>query len=141
MKREKIAFALTALISLSISTQAWSAPESKMPSMKDCQEECKKCSKMCEDVLALCQKKGGKYADNKQINNLKDCVASCNLSADYLSRNSGSHTKSCGFCAKICKTCAASCDALSDDKQIKECAAECHKCGDMCTEMSKMDMN
>lgn len=114
---------------------------SAMPTMASCIEECKKCKKICETTLAYCKKKGGKHAEAKHINVLKDCIASCNLSADYMTRNSANHMKSCGFCAEICKACAESCEEFKDDKQMKECAEECRRCAESCTKMSKMDMS
>ena len=114
---------------------------SAMPTMSSCIDECKKCKKMCEDTLAYCKKKGGKLAEGKLINRLKDCVASCNLSADYMTRVSASHTKSCGFCAEICTACAVACEEFKDDKQMKDCAEECRRCADSCSKMAKMDMS
>jgi hypothetical protein len=106
--------------------------------MEACEAQCKKCQKVCEATLVYCQKKGGKHAEAKHINTLKDCILSCKTSADYLSRNSANHMKSCGFCAAICKVCAESCEAFTDDKKMKDCAAECRKCAESCEKMSNM---
>lgn len=114
---------------------------SVMPTMASCTEQCRKCDKVCETTLAYCRKKGGKHAEVKSISRLEDCIASCKLSADYMSRKSENHMKSCGFCAEICRSCAETCEQFKDDKQMKECAEECRRCLDSCTKMSKMDMS
>lgn len=112
--------------------------EAQMPTMASCEQTCRSCKKVCQDTLKYCQKKGGKHADAKHINTLKDCINACQTSADALSRKSALHTKSCGFCAEICRACAASCDAFKDDKQMIACANECRKCAESCEKMSKM---
>lgn len=106
--------------------------------MDACEATCRKCQKVCEETLAYCKKKGGKHAEAKHINTLKDCILSCKTSADFLSRNSANHMKSCGFCASICKVCAESCDTFADDKKMKDCADECRKCAESCEKMSNM---
>ena len=106
--------------------------------MESCEDVCRKCQKVCEDTLAYCEKKGGKHSEVKHLNTLKDCITACKTSADFLSRKSERHTKSCAFCAEICKACATSCEAFGDDKQMKDCAAECRRCASSCDKMAKM---
>jgi len=130
-------FALCASSTITVlpaSAQAKSAPVT----MESCLATCRKCQKVCENTLAYCKKKGGKHAEAKHINVLKDCIQACKTSADFLSRNSENHGKSCGLCAEICKLCAQSCEAMSDDKQMKDCAAECRKCAESCDKMASM---
>lgn len=110
--------------------------EAKQVTMKSCIEECTKCQKACEETLAYCKKKGGKLADKELTNALKDCVQSCKLSADYMTRMSASHMKSCGFCAEICKACAEACEKFKGDKQLEQCAQECRKCNESCEAMA-----
>lgn len=106
-------------------------------SMQACLDQCRKCHSVCEKTLAYCQKKGGKYADAKHVNIMKDCILACKTSADFLSRNSELHNFSCGFCAAICRACAKSCETFKDDKQMKECADECNRCSSSCEKMCK----
>lgn len=106
--------------------------------MEACEAQCKNCQKVCQETLAYCKDKGGKYAEAKHLNTLKDCILACKTSADFLSRNSANHMKSCGFCAAICKTCADSCATFADDKKLKECVAECRKCAESCDKMANM---
>lgn len=97
---------------------------------------CGKCKTVCEETLKYCQKKGGKHADAKHINTLKDCIKTCDLASDLASRNSALHEKAAAVCAQACKTCAESCEAF-DDKKMKDCAEECRKCATMCASDSK----
>jgi hypothetical protein len=135
------------LISLMIGLFAFSATSSiisalparaEAMNMAACRTQCKICQKVCEDTLAYCQKKGGKYADAKHINTLKDCILACKTSANFLARNSANHMKSCGFCAAICKICADSCVTFTDDKTMKDCVAECRRCAESCDKMASM---
>lgn len=121
-----------------ISLPAFAEKASETMSMESCEEVCKKCQKVCENTLAYCEKKGGKHADAKHLDLLKDCITACKTSADFLSRKSDNHTKSCAFCAEICKLCALSCESFEDDKQMKECGAECRRCESSCAKMAEM---
>ncbi len=97
---------------------------------------CTKCKSVCEDTLKYCKKKGGKHADQKHINALKDCIKACDFTSDLGSRNSALHAKAAAVCAEACNTCAASCEAF-DDKKMKDCAAECRACAKMCASDDK----
>jgi hypothetical protein len=104
--------------------------------MESCQTQCRNCQKICEKTLAYCQKKGGKHAEAKHINTLKDCITACKTSADFLNRKSERHAKSCAFCAEICRACAVSCETFKGDKQMQDCAAECRRCAESCDKMA-----
>ncbi len=130
-------FAFSSNTSISAQTGT-NTQNATMPSMESCEAVCRKCQKVCEKTLAYCRKKGGKHAENKHLDTLRDCIAACKMSAEFLSRNSANHAKSCGFCADICKLCAESCESFGDDKQMKDCAAECRKCVESCEKMSNM---
>ncbi len=114
--------------------------EASHPTMKSCIEECKRCQKVCEETLAYCKKKGGKHAGKAHLNVIQDCIQSCKLSADYMTRESANHMQSCGFCAEICKACAETCEQFKGDKQMEKCAQECRKCAESCEKMSSHKM-
>lgn len=97
---------------------------------------CSKCKSVCEDTLKYCKKKGGKHADKKHINALKDCIKACDFTSDLGSRDSALHAKAAAVCAEACNTCAASCEAF-DDQKMKDCAAECRACAKMCASGDK----
>ena len=115
------------------------AQQSSAPvTMESCEAQCRKCQKICENTLGYCKKKGGKHTELKHLNVLQDCILVCKTSAEFLSRKSENHTRSCAFCAGICKICAKSCESMSEDKQMKACAEECRRCAASCEEMAKM---
>lgn len=99
-----------------------------------CASECKTCAAECEKTLAYCLKQGGKHKEGKHIQSLKDCIATCKISHDFMSRGSDLSSQTCAVCAQACKRCADTCATFSD-KAMQECAAECRKCEKSCTEM------
>lgn len=115
--------------------------EVKEVTMQSCIERCKKCQKVCEDTLAYCKKKGGKLAEKENLNALQDCIASCKLSADYMTRASANHMKSCEFCSEICKKCTEACEKFKGDKQMEKCAEECRTCEESCRKMASGHAN
>ncbi len=98
-----------------------------------CKVDCKSCAEMCKKMLAYCLKKGGKHADPKHINTMKDCIALCTANADLASRSSKYQAKIKEQCAKVCAECAKSCEALND-KELKACVDKCNECASLCGE-------
>ncbi len=101
-----------------------------------CQTTCKDCAAVCETTLAYCRKQGGQHVTAAHLNALRDCIATCKLSADFMNRNSDAMKESCFLCKEICERCAASCDAFKDDPKMKECSDTCRKCAKTCEKMS-----
>jgi hypothetical protein len=101
-----------------------------------CASECKTCASECEKTLAYCLKQGGKHKESKHIQALKDCIATCKISQDFMSRGSDLSSQTCAVCAEACKRCAESC-ATFKDKAMQQCADECKKCEESCASMSK----
>ena len=97
---------------------------------------CKDCAKMCEDMLAYCQKKGGKHASAEHIKTLEDCIALCKACTDFESRESTLAPKLHQVCAEACDKCAKSCADLKD-KKLDDCVAQCKKCATSCKDSGK----
>lgn len=129
-----LAAPLTALAQGSEQTKQVSekAPQKGMPG---CVSECKTCQAKCEATLNYCLKQGGKHTEAKHIQKLKDCIATCKISHDFMARGSDLSSKTCAVCAEACKRCAESC-AQFKDKAMQDCAAECRKCQESCTSMA-----
>lgn len=98
-----------------------------------CKTDCKACAEVCKKALAYCQKKGGKHADAKHINTLKDCIALCDANSDLSSRKSKLSADLMKICAKACSDCAKSCEALND-KELKACIDSCNNCAKLCSD-------
>ncbi|MBV9345443.1 MAG: hypothetical protein JOZ03_10705 [Gammaproteobacteria bacterium] len=60
------------------------------------------------------------------------CADLCRASADTLLRASTLQRIVCRACAEVCAKCAAACEALVNDAQLKECTAVCLSCFDAC---------
>ena len=67
-----------------------------------------------------------------------DCALICSTCADFMSRGSPLHTRTCGVCAEVCELCAKSCEALGADATMKACAEACRACAASCLRMSRM---
>ena len=92
---------------------------------------CANCAVTCEKTLAYFQKKGGKYAEAKNLDSLKDCIALCKASADLKSRNSAHATKLDAVCNEVCKQCAEMCKEMKDPA-LADCIKSCETCHDCC---------
>ena len=72
---------------------------------------------------------GGMELDPVHLRLLLDCAQMCEMTADFMSRNSPYHLYLCEVCAAICEACAESC-ALAG--AMEECAAICQECIVVC---------
>jgi hypothetical protein len=107
--------------------------------MQECIQNCTDCFQVCSQVIGHCLSKGGKHADPKHIKLLEDCSKVCNLSADFMVRNSELHMSTCRACAEVCQACAKSCQEMASDDQVMQiCADICRSCADSCLKMVKM---
>jgi len=104
-------------------------------SITECTSECKTCQVECEKTLSYCLKQDDSHKEPKHIQVLKDCIATCKVSHDFMSRSSDLAGKVCSLCAEACKRCAESCSAFKD-KVMQHCANECRKCEQSCRKMA-----
>lgn len=104
--------------------------------METCIQNCLDGYKICSQLLSHCLEKGGKHADPQHIKLLLDCATICEVSADFMLRNSDRHSSICEVCAEICIACAESCEAIADDAMMKKCVDACRKCASSCEQMA-----
>lgn len=104
--------------------------------MKDCIDNCTTSHHVCLETLAYCLDKGGKHMDAAHIRVLIDCAETCQISANFMLRNSPLHGRTCGVCAEACERCAQACEAFGGDPQMKKCAEICRRCAKTCREMA-----
>lgn len=100
-----------------------------------CQTECATCANTCKQTKAYAQKQGGKYAAPTTLNALDDCISTCSLSKNFISRHSSLMKQACTLCKEACTRCAEACESYKDDKTMKSCADECRKCATSCDKM------
>jgi hypothetical protein len=116
---------------------AFAQTKGAAPEHAGCMTECNKCQSTCEDILKYCNAQGKEHKDAKHVNAIKDCVSTCKLSKDLLSRGSDLAGQTCALCAEACKRCAESCASFKNDKKMQACAEECRKCESTCQAMAK----
>ena len=105
--------------------------------METCIQNCLDCYQVCSQLLSHCLEKGVKRAESQHIKLLGDCATICNLSADFMLRDSEYHSSTCEVCAEICIACAESCEAIADDEMIKKYVHACRKCASSCEKMAQ----
>lgn len=106
-------------------------------SMLECIDACSECHSVCTEMVTHCLQRGGKHADTTHIRLLLDCADICRISMDFMLRRSDVHHLTCGVCAEVCRRCAASCEQMADDDQMRWCAEVCRLCAQSCDTMSK----
>ncbi|MCM2324551.1 MAG: four-helix bundle copper-binding protein [Oligoflexia bacterium] len=102
-----------------------------------CAVECLNCHSICLRSIRHCLGMGGKHAEPDHIGLLVSCAELCQTTENFLLTSdpklSGRVSE---VCAEACETCAASCDGLADDPQMKSCAAICRSCAASCREIA-----
>jgi len=98
----------------------------------------KNCSIYCNNCLSSCLK-GYNYQNIEScIKICIDCISICNVSSDFLARNSLYSRHIMRECVEICTACAEECELHSNtDDSCNECAVACRECIEEC----KMFMN
>lgn len=104
--------------------------------MQACLDNCTECHQVCLETIQHCLEKGGAHADPEHIKLLSDCVAICQTSANFLTRQSGRHGSICAVCAQICDACAEDCEKFGEDEMMKQCAEVCRRCAQSCRQMA-----
>ena len=108
------------------------AQESK--NLSESIQNCLKCHFICLETINYCLQQGGKYANADRIQLLMDCAHICQISADFMIRNSSMHVYTCEACAEICRNCTIECADMSDE-ELDQCAEACRDCAASCRKM------
>jgi len=108
------------------------------PAMQECIRNCTECHRVCLETVAHCLQLGGPHAEAAHIRLLLDCVQICATSADFMTRRSDLHARTCAVCAEVCERCAEDCEQFGDDEQMKRCAEVCRRCAQSCRQMAHM---
>jgi len=105
--------------------------------MQRCIQLCQDCHAICIQMIGHCLKLGGRHAAPDHIRLLMDCAQICTTTADYMSRGSSFHDRTCGLCSEICRRCVESCEqVVGDDQMVKQCADLCRRCSGSCERMA-----
>jgi hypothetical protein len=104
--------------------------------IKQCLDDCQNCHAICLATSQYCLTTGGRHAEATHIRTLLDCAAICEISMDFMLRQSQFQNQMCTLCADICRQCADSCDSFGNDQAMKNCANMCRQCAQSCDAMA-----
>jgi hypothetical protein len=99
-------------------------------------QELRECQDHCLACIQHCLRSGGMHAEARHIRTLFDCSALCDAAAGFLARQSDFHPRVCAVCAEQCDLCAASCERIKDDEEMRACALVCRRCAETCRALS-----
>ncbi|MEI9906446.1 MAG: four-helix bundle copper-binding protein [Asticcacaulis sp.] len=81
--------------------------------LRACIQQCWECRDTCQTLFYNhCLVKGGAHVERRHATLMNDCIQICQISADFMTRNSPVHMATCGACAVVCEACAKSCEAI-----------------------------
>lgn len=105
--------------------------------MRECIERCANCHRLCVQTIQYCLAIGGPHAEQAHVRLMADCAQICAVAADFMSRRSPFHVRTCGLCAEVCQRCGEDCaDRAAGGAAMTECADACRVCADACRAMS-----
>lgn len=104
--------------------------------MRECIDTCLGCHQSCLQTVEHCLSLGGKHASPDHIRLLLDCAEICQVSADFLLRNSPRHGLTCRVCAEVCQACSDNCSSGKADAAMQACAEACKRCAQSCQQMA-----
>lgn len=105
--------------------------------MRECIDNCLSCYSICEETKAHCIKLGGRHVEPEHLATLADCARLCEISANFMLRQSELYGEICRICADACDRCAKSCEQVDrNDELMQRCADECRKCAESCRQMA-----
>lgn len=110
----------------------------RTPAMNTCIDNCSSCHATCLETINYCLSKGGAHAAPDHISLLSACADICGTSAATMLRGAAVSAVICGACAEVCRQCAASCERMGDDAEMKRCAEACRRCAESCAAMAAM---
>ena len=103
--------------------------------MQQCIQNCLDCHATCLNMqVNHCLEAGGKHVEPAHFKLMMDCAQICQVSADFMLRQSEHHKHICAECAEICGQCADSCEQVGD---MQDCVDACRKCAQTCGAMGE----
>jgi hypothetical protein len=103
-------------------------------------EACTECERVCFETANHCLTQGGKLADVRKIQLLRNCARVCRTSAAAWSVGSRLYSQVLRAAARLCGECATVCERLTNDRQLKTCADMCRECAGACERMSQVPL-
>ena len=105
--------------------------------LQKCIEACWNCRHACQKTLfGHCLPIGNVHMDEIHVKLMTDCIEICQLTADFMTRQSDFHAALCEVCADICEACAKSCERVGDEAMMR-CGEACRACAQSCRTMGE----
>lgn len=102
------------------------------PYIQKCIEQCWAARHACQQTLYThCLRIGGMHMEEQHVKLMTDCIEICQLTADFMTRNSAHHEALALLCADICEACAKACDRIGDEAMLR-CKKACEACAESC---------
>jgi hypothetical protein len=103
-------------------------------------DDCKECHAICVQTIQYSVQQGGPYVAPDYLRLLEDCAQLCQLSEDFMLRDSPISATICTVCAEVCDQCTVACDQVGrgTDAQLRACADQCRRCAQSCRQMAQM---
>ena len=95
------------------------------------------CAAICENMTTMVLKKPDLNLRVNQLRLLQDCADICDLTEDYVARQSHFSRAIADDCANICDVCGTEC-ARFPDMESQSCAQICFQCADECRKFTMM---
>jgi hypothetical protein len=90
---------------------------------------------VCLQTQRYCLTKGGKLVDPTFINQLQDCAAVCDLTANAVLRESALKSDLAKLCNQTCQTTVKACEQFKDDPQVQMCTQYAQASAQSCQEI------
>ncbi|HOQ99325.1 MAG TPA: four-helix bundle copper-binding protein [Anaerolineae bacterium] len=105
------------------------------PIMQQCIQDCKECGAVCQETISYCLQMGGRHVEPTHFKLMMDCAEICQISENYMLRDSAFSATICAVCAEVCARCADSCSQFTGDATMQNCAEVCRRCSTSCQRM------
>jgi hypothetical protein len=100
--------------------------------IQECLFACWDCRHECQKIFFThCLEMGKSHLTKDHVKAMTDCIQICQITADFLTRESVHYNKVTEACATVCEECAASCKKIGDETML-HCAKMCMECADKC---------
>ncbi|MBK6940900.1 MAG: four-helix bundle copper-binding protein [Planctomycetes bacterium] len=108
--------------------------EALVKALGDCAGACDSCADYCIDMVA-----GGMPEHAETLRSCLDCATVCGAAACVAGRAGPYTSMLTNECAEVCAACAAMCEKMPDDAQMKKCAEACRACEKACRAAAKSE--
>lgn len=100
-----------------------------------CIQNCVHCHLICRQMVQHSLQMGGVYAEASHVRLFEDCSEICEVTADFMLRESNHYRKLCAVCIEACDATSERCRRFPEDTRMAACAAACEETSRVCKQM------